>query len=362
MHRGALGAASRSTSSPPATSGPRRPIYRVVAEVRYERIQAMPLDHIPNDRFKRRGRRRGLPGPDARSGEADACGPPTGRPAGLPGEPVRGPAAHPRAGGAPVPQVQLPEVQGGEAPRESLDPKRPSTSVMDEIEALYDQAVEVKNHLSRANLRLVVSLAKKRMTPGHSFFELVSDGNVSLMKAIEKFDFARGNKFSTYATWAIVKNYARTIPGEYKHQDRFRTSTTSCSTATEEHRAQTRRLREAAQSKIGSEKIRKILRRLDDREQQIVISRFGLDHSPRAADAQGGRRGDGRHQGAGPPDRGPRADQAPQGGRGRAGRAGALNRIRTPIGGRSDWAGERQVMHAVISRRFPRRLPPRVGL
>ena len=60
--------------------------------------------------------------------------------------------------------------------------------------------------------------------PTQNFFELVSDGNMSLMRAVEKFDYARGNKFSTYASWAIMKNFARTIPDEHRHHDRFRTS------------------------------------------------------------------------------------------------------------------------------------------
>ncbi len=62
------------------------------------------------------------------------------------------------------------------------------------------------------------------MSSSDDFFGLVSDGNMSLIRAVEKFDYARGNKFSTYASWAIMKNFARTIPDEFKHRDRFRTS------------------------------------------------------------------------------------------------------------------------------------------
>ena len=95
---------------------------------------------------------------------------------------------------------------------------------MDHIEELYDEAVATKNQIIRANLRLVVSIAKRHVGPAENFFELVSDGNMSLIRAVEKFDFARGNKFSTYASWAIMKNFARTIPDENRHHDRFRTS------------------------------------------------------------------------------------------------------------------------------------------
>ena len=108
--------------------------------------------------------------------------------------------------------------------REELDPQRPKTALMDQIEKLYDESVSVKNEIISANLRLVVSIAKRHVGPGENFFELVSDSNISLIRAVEKFDFARGNKFSTYASCAIMKNFARTIPDEHRRRDRFRTS------------------------------------------------------------------------------------------------------------------------------------------
>ena len=251
-------------------------VYRTVNEVRYERIAELPLEFIPNDRFKRRGADAACLGPMP---EAEKPTRAARRPADLPAylaSLYEVPLLTREQEGHQFRKYNYLKYKAAKL-RETLDAKRPSATTMAEIERLYAEAVDVKNHLSRANLRLVVSLAKKRLTPGHSFFELVSDGNVSLMKAIEKFDFARGNKFSTYATWAIVKNYARSIPSEYKHQDRYRTSYDELFESTEEHRANPA-IREAAQ-RDRVEKIRKILRKLDEREQQIVISRFGLDHS-----------------------------------------------------------------------------------
>jgi RNA polymerase primary sigma factor/RNA polymerase sigma factor len=151
---------------------------------------------------------------------------------------------------------------------------------MDEIESLYQQAIETKNEIARANLRLVVSIAKRHVTPDQNFFELVSDGNVSLLRAVEKFDFARGNKFSTYASWAIMKNFARTIPGEFKHRDRYRTSQDELFAATPEYRGN-QTFEEGAQLTREAQ-VEKILRRLDEREQKIIMGRFGLErgHEP----------------------------------------------------------------------------------
>ncbi len=251
-------------------------VYRVINEMRAARILELPLDFIPNPTFSRASFGSADPGGDARqrrAGQEDAAA--LGL-AAVPGQPVRGAAVDARAGSALVPQVQLPEVQGHQAAHGVGSATRPKSSLMDEIESLYDQAVALKNQIVRANLRLVVSIAKRHVGQGDNFFELVSDGNMSLIRAVEKFDFARGNKFSTYASWAIMKNFARTIPDEHRHRDRFRTSHSEMFYSTEEHRTDQYE-QESAQSQ-RERQIGKILGRLDEREQKIIISRFGLDH------------------------------------------------------------------------------------
>ena len=145
---------------------------------------------------------------------------------------------------------------------------------MDRIEKLYDESVATKNQIIRANLRLVVSIAKRYVGRAGDFFELVSDGNMSLIRAVEKFDFSRGNRFSTYASWAIMKNFARTIPSAFRHRDRFCTSCPELFSTVEDVRPD---YYEQESAQIYREScVERLLDRLDQRERQIVTSRYGL--------------------------------------------------------------------------------------
>jgi RNA polymerase primary sigma factor/RNA polymerase sigma factor len=158
--------------------------------------------------------------------------------------------------------------------REGLDLNRPKRSLMNQIEKLYDASVAAKNLIISANLRLVVSIAKRYMGPAWDFFELVSDGNVSLIRAVEKFDVSRGNRFSTYASWAIMKNFARSIPDALRQRGRFCTAHSEMfSTVEDVHPDHTAQV--SAQNQRESQ-VGRLLGRLDERERQIVMSRFGL--------------------------------------------------------------------------------------
>lgn len=76
---------------------------------------------------------------------------------------------------------------------------------------LVEDGMAARDHLIKANTRLVVSIAKRYMSRGVPFLDLIQEGNLGLMKAVEKFDYTRGYRFSTYATWWIRQTITRAI-------------------------------------------------------------------------------------------------------------------------------------------------------
>jgi len=162
--------------------------------------------------------------------------------------------------------------------RGCLDRGRATLRQIERIESWLTEADSVQAIIITSNLRLVVSIAKKFVDATYSFDELVSEGNLALMRAVEKFNFALGNRFSTYATYAIQRHFFRLSHKGRQLRQRFVSDDDSFKgrAAAEPNTDYC----SAEQIAMLKELFAKFLGELEPREQQIVVARYGFDGQP----------------------------------------------------------------------------------
>ncbi len=157
----------------------------------------------------------------------------------------------------------------------TLDASKAKNADLNKIEKAQSQIKGVRDLLIECNQRLVHSLATKHLQPGQNLDELKSDANVSVMRAVEKFDYSRGNKFSTYATWAIMKNFARSIPDENTRKQRYMTGTDELFDSKADIRTDEQEIVAAADQ--ARERVNRLLDFLDPRTREVIKMRTGID-------------------------------------------------------------------------------------
>ncbi len=147
------------------------------------------------------------------------------------------------------------------------------SSELKAVEDYLEQKELIRRTLIVSNLRLVVSIANRHSGWGTMLSDLISDGNMSLMRAVEKFDYSRGFRFSTYASWAIAKDFARRIPAEANRPDKA----TAVDIEDIQKDLRQRNLTGVAEIEQAHESLEyKILNNLSEREQYIIKNHYGL--------------------------------------------------------------------------------------
>jgi RNA polymerase sigma factor (sigma-70 family) len=259
----------------------RSSIYRVVNEVRAERLVQTPVDYMHNPEFDDPAKEAEILGPmpdeEAFFAKVRSMRPPKdveAHMAYLYERPLltREQEAH-LFRKMNFLKYKLNKLQE----RLKADPGRARATDLEALDNFRTQIKAIRDLLIECNQRLVHNLATKHLQPGQNLDELKSDANLSVMRAVEKFDYGRGNKFSTYATWAIMKNFARSIPDENTHRSRYLTGTDElfegkADVRTDEQEA-------LAVADAAKAKVNRMLDYLDPRTREVIRMRTGLDGS-----------------------------------------------------------------------------------
>jgi RNA polymerase sigma factor (sigma-70 family) len=149
--------------------------------------------------------------------------------------------------------------------------------LLEQLHRLEDYLVQsqlTRDVLVRSNLRLVVSVVKRNKPDSLDFFEMVGEGNLTLLRAIDKFDISLGYRFSTYATWAISNNIRRLLSSEQSQSRRFHTCEDEWQGFADDGRRPTSE--ELSTDEQHKSLLMSIIGQLPDQERAVIIHRFGL--------------------------------------------------------------------------------------
>ncbi len=163
--------------------------------------------------------------------------------------------------------------------RRRLDPELARARDLAELESHLKRATETRNDIIRANLRLVVSIARRHLRGSLPLMELVSEGTMTLMRAVDSFDVHRGHKFSTYATLALMKGFARCVPQMLWNRSGGASDPDMLADIAD------RREITAADRFLAREQVGDLLGKLDSRERDVLLNHYGLgDRTPATYD------------------------------------------------------------------------------
>lgn len=158
---------------------------------------------------------------------------------------------------------------------DNLEPTSALDHEIGEVQQLLSLAFEIRNRLVRHNLRLVVSIAKRFSRDASALSDLLSEGNITLMRTVEAFDFARGNKFSTFATTALTRSLLHAIAVSRKRNGRF-------VAASHDQLEQIPDSQTSTEVSLESADVVRVLwqalSQLDERARTVIIRRFGLSN------------------------------------------------------------------------------------
>jgi RNA polymerase primary sigma factor len=160
--------------------------------------------------------------------------------------------------------------------RTEIKPNHISGIKLNRIENHLAEAEEIQKRIIEANLRLVVSIARRHTAGETNLLDLISEGNISLMQAVEKFDYSRGFRFATFASWIIAKDFARKVP---TRTGRLGKTTTPLARIHHDIKADDA-VDFAAMEQAARGLTQVIEDNLTERERYIILNRFGLVGSP----------------------------------------------------------------------------------